>query len=390
MVFVFVSTPVVFDAGFSSATAPRSLSIKVDGTHFVNQNSATIRLLGVGGPGTEYACVQGWGETSTPLTQLTVDRLVQWHVNVMRISLNEDCWLGLNHQPSFGTVTTYRTAIENFVRLLNYDSIYVIVDLHWSAPGTNVATDQMSMPDAHSIVFWKSVAKVFKTNHAVLFDLFNEPFSPSYIWSGAPVVSWWCWRHGGCPAPVINQSGSWTPTTATFITVGMQQLLSAVRSVGATQPVLVGGLNYANDLSGFLTHQLTDLVRPAQIAASFHNYSGEACQHVACWNSTVAPIARKVPIVTGEFGSGKYCVSPPALGETESSFDSTYMSWSDAHGISYVQWGWVLNGTPPACESGENKFANYGLYDNAGTPVAPDGQLLHDHLASLYSHNALL
>ena len=34
------------------------------------------------------------------------------------------------------------------------------------------------MPDDHSVAFWTSVATAFAGNHAVVFDAFNEPYSP--------------------------------------------------------------------------------------------------------------------------------------------------------------------------------------------------------------------
>jgi endoglucanase len=381
-------TPLAASAKSHTATP---LSIRVSGSHLVNGANETIRLIGAGGFGTEYACIQGWGYTSTPLTTATVAALVSWHVNVARITLNEDCWLGVNGAPLYGTSSGYRSAITTFVSDLTRAGVYAIIDLHWSAPGSERPTDQMSMPDSHSLAFWTSVAATFKSNHAVLFDLFNEPFSPSQIWSGAPVVSWSCWRNGGCPVPITNQSQSWTKATPNFTAVGMEQLIKAVRATGARQPLLVGGLSYANDLSGFLANEPTDTLHPPQIVASFHNYQGETCQSASCWNSVIWPIAKIIPVITGEFGEGNYCTYPPALPASHTSFDTSYMTWADAHGVSYLAWGWFVNGTPPACTSSSSGGYSYGLLStDAGAPVAPDGQLLKNHLVTLHKSNSLL
>src|SRR5947207_674401 len=83
------------------------------------------------------------------------------------------------------------------------------------APGPTKATGQQVMPDAdHALAFWTSVASVFKSDPAVLFDLYNEPHD----------VSWSCWRNG-CTSP------GWQ-------TAGMQSLVTAVRSTRATQPII--------------------------------------------------------------------------------------------------------------------------------------------------------
>ena len=39
-----------------------------------------------------------------------------------------------------------------------------------------LAVCQKPMPDESAIRFWTSVARAFKGNNAVIFDLFNEPY----------------------------------------------------------------------------------------------------------------------------------------------------------------------------------------------------------------------
>src|SRR5205085_2253315 len=113
---------------------------------------------------------------------------------------------------------------------------------------------------------------------------------------------------------------------------GMQSLVNAVRSTGATQPVMAGGLDDANDLSGWLTHRPTD---PAnQLVAGFHAYQGEPCADAGCWDAQVLPVAKVVPVVTGELGEGN---DPP---NCSTGFVYSYMTWADTHGIGYLPWSW--------------------------------------------------
>ncbi len=51
-------------------------------------------------------------------------------------------------------------------------------------------------------------------------------------------------------------------------------MLAAVRSAGATQPVMLGGLGYASDLSQWIAHMPADPLQPAQLIASVHSYCG--------------------------------------------------------------------------------------------------------------------
>src|ERR1700733_1659578 len=85
------------------ATKSAPLSISVSGNHLVNGSGQTIRLLGVDRPWTEYACQQGWADSSGSIDSADAAAIAAWDADAVRIPLNEDCWLGINRQPSFGT-----------------------------------------------------------------------------------------------------------------------------------------------------------------------------------------------------------------------------------------------------------------------------------------------
>ena len=355
------------------------LSIKVVGNHFVNGSGQTIRLLGVDRPGTEYACEQGWGfsdgDDDASAAAADAASIAGWDADAVRVPLNEDCWLGINGQPSYRpggdseaqAQAAYQQTLETYVSDLNADGIYAILDLHWSAPGTVVSDAQRSLPDDHSAAFWTSVAATFKDNPAVVFDLFNEPYSPAADGYSAYPVNWSCWLHGGCTVP--DAADGDTPTAGqTYTAVGMQALVNAVRATGASQPILVGGLAYANDLSGWLSNEPSD---PAgQLAASLHAYEGNSCDDVACWDAEVAPVAAKVPVVAGEFDENE-CPSGT------DNWDDTFMDWADQTGVSYLAWGWFVGVTPDCSDGG------YYLLTDAGAPASPNGVAVHTHLLAL-------
>ena len=150
----------------------------------------------------------------------------------------------------------------------------------------------------------------------------------------------------------------------------MQTIVDAIRGAGAHQPIMLGGLSYANDLSGWLSHEPTD--PDGQLAASFHNYEGQACSSPACWDAQVAPVAAQVPVVGGEFDQN---VCAP------STFDVDYMNWADLHGVSYLAWGWWVLSPAEIADAGCSAY--YLISDPSGTPAAPNGVNLHDHLAAL-------
>ncbi|HCO02400.1 MAG TPA: 1,4-beta-glucanase, partial [Actinobacteria bacterium] len=92
---------------------------------------------------------------------------------VVRVPLNEDCWLGINGvDPAYGG-STYRKAITDYVHLPESNGMNVIVEMHLNAPGSQKATSQQKMADAdHAPAFWCSVTARFGTDGAVVFDLY--------------------------------------------------------------------------------------------------------------------------------------------------------------------------------------------------------------------------
>src|SRR5206468_2067885 len=133
-----------------------------------------------------------------------------WKANVVRLPLNETCWLGINGVAPAYSGANYRRAIADYVALLNRAGLVVILDLHWTAD-TGKALGQAPMPNRdHTPEFWRQVAAAYKGNDRVIFDLFNEPFPDSN--SDTP-EAWRCWRDGG------------TCSGMTFQAAGMQELM---------------------------------------------------------------------------------------------------------------------------------------------------------------------
>ncbi len=342
---VLVVAVIAVAVGVWASTAPQpaahaaTLSVRVSGNRLVDSNGAPLRLLGVNRSGAEYACAQGWGIFDGPSDAASIAAIASWHVNAVRVPLNEDCWLGINGvNPSYGGAN-YRSAIGGYVSRLHAAGLIAVLDLHWNAPGSTLATGQQVMADAdHSSAFWSSVSSYFLNDPAVVFDLYNEPHD----------ISWTCWRDG------CTTSGGWQAA-------GFQSLVNAVRSTGATQPVLVGGNGWAGDLSSWLTYRPTD---PAnQLAASVHLYNFSGCVTQSCWSSTIAPVAASVPVVTGEVGEN----------DCAHGFIDSYMAWADSAGVSYLGWTWDTWD----CKSGPALITAYD-----GTPTS-FGIGLRDHLASL-------
>lgn len=138
-------------------------------------------------------CVLGRGIFDGPTDAASIAAMQTWQINTVRVPLNEDCWLGINGVKSVYSGDLYRAALEAYVAQLNAAGLYVILDVHWNAPGGQQADGQRDMLDAsHGYLLWRSIATAFKASPAVLFDLYNEPHSlgPS------AAEQWRCWAQG--------------------------------------------------------------------------------------------------------------------------------------------------------------------------------------------------
>ena len=340
------ATPVPTAAPTPAGTAS---PLHVAGNRLVNALGQAVVLRGVNRSGTESACVLngGWGFSEGPLDQASVNAMKAWRVNVVRMPLNEDCWLGINGVNPLYSGAGYQQAIKGYVNLLNQNGLYAILDLHWNAPGATLATHQQPMADQdHAPAFWSSVAAAFKGNNAAIFELYNEPYPDNQQDS---VAAWTCWRDGG------------TCSGVAYAAAGMQTLVNAVRAAGATNVIALGGVGYSDYLSRWLTYRPTDPQNA--LVAAWHVYNFNACNTQTCWDNTGAPVIAQAPVIVTETGTDT----------CDSVWWNSFLSWLDAHQTSYQAWTWDNWGT--ACS------ALSLITDYAGTPTSY-GVLYRDHLAS--------
>jgi len=340
-----------------SADAPQ---LHVSGNELLDSHGTQVILHGVDRSGTEFMCVQGLGIFHGPSGQASIMAMKRWHINAVRVPLNEACWNGQPYVRRNFAGLNYQRAIENYVKRLNSNGIVAILDLHWTngkytGPASGCASAravcQKPMPDVNAIKFWTSVANSFKGNDSVIFDLFNEPYPE--IASGADETTGWsCWLHGGVACVGIS-----------YPVAGMQSIVNAIRSTGAHNVIMIGGLAWANDLSQWLAHEPVD--PDHNLVASWHSRNFNACSTVACWNSQIAPVIARVPVIVGEIGEN----------DCRDTYLMHLMAWLDSHSTSYLAWAWdVAKGS---CRGGSDLIANYD-----GSPT-PYGTGYKSHLSSI-------
>jgi Cellulase (glycosyl hydrolase family 5) len=329
-----------------------SYAISVSGNQLI-QDGRPIRLIGVDISSSQYYCFGKHPQAfPMPISAASVQAIVSWHVNTVRILVPEACWLGLYDEPASMSVSTYRSQIESIVSLLTDAHLEVVLAFVTETPSSATKRSakgadnlppkpkNLLMPDAaHAPTYWTSLATTFKNNPQVIFDVYGEPEG----------IYWACWENG-CVDGGVQYAG-------------MQQLVNVIRSTGAKQPIMLGGIDFSNDLSEWLSHEPTD--PDHQLIADAHIYPLTKCNNAKCWKATLAPTAAQVPLVTGEFGSSN--CSPD--------FMTKYMKWADRHAVSYIAWGWLAGG----CTTGGSLISSF-----SGAPNSL-GLAFKNHVAELYT-----
>ena len=352
------TTPTVPTVVGVGGTGSAPLAIRVSGTQFVNQNGQVVHLRGVNRPGTEYACVQSLGFTSSDsgtagqslsYADTAVHSLLSWNragattnaINVVRVPLNEDCWLGINGVPAAYSGLNYQAFIEREVSDLTAAGMYTVLDLHWSAPGTFVANAQDVEPNVdHSVAFWLQVATTFASNQAVMFDLFNEPRAWCYTtacqatYSTAVSVGWGCWLNG-CTYTYGPNDYLPARNGYTFQIAGVQQLINVIRTAGARNVILAEGAGWANDLWNWMAYQPTD--PDHNLAAELHTYtsSGQNAFNTYSLNQMISDgrLNTTYPIFLGEYGES-------ICSGTTNGFTQDTINWAESQNIGWTAWGW--------------------------------------------------
>jgi hypothetical protein len=269
-----------------------------------------------------------------------------WNANVVRIALNQDYWLAGSPQQD----PSYPFTVDSAIAWAEMAGMDVILDLHWSDAGVlgscnppPGASCQQLMPDANSVTFWSQVAARYKNDGRVSFELYNEPHD----------VSWDVWQNGG-------------DTGAGWQAVGMQQLYDTVRATGAQNLVLIGGLNWAYDLSGVPAHRIVGY----NIVYATHPYGTPDgfTRPPSDWNRAWGSLTRTDPVVATEFG----VLNDNSCG---TSYQQQVIAYADAHFAGWTAWVWFAGD----CSTG---FITL-ISDWSGTP-SPEGVIVK---AALLGYN---
>jgi endoglucanase len=307
---------------------------------------------GIGRDGLEYSCTGDGHFDSQELAYMGSGTnragIVYWGANTVRLPLSEGFWL-YGQSSSACTATQYRALVKQVVNALTALRLNVILDLQWSDAGGQSLQGggPWAMPDADSVMFWQQVAGIYGSYSNVLFELFNEPH-PS---------SWACWLSACTITDQAYSADCHCLKKLTFDSPGMQALVDAVRNTGATNLVLVAGMDWGFNLSQIGVYPISG----SNVVYDTHPYP-YAEKMPSSWDAAFGTISNTYPVISAE--SGEY--------DCGTSFMSKLLTYFDAHHIGWVAWAWVAQGSPCGYPQ---LIENYH-----GTPVPGMGQLVYTRL----------
>ncbi|HVZ79299.1 MAG TPA: cellulase family glycosylhydrolase [bacterium] len=322
--------------------APDELQVVGNRLRSISQG-CTVRLKGVNTDSLEFTTA-GQGPAGG-ITAVVANAVTQWGSNVIRLPLSQDFWFGCTNSKVGGNPVNgpnYRALVDSIVNYCSSQNAYVILDLHWSGSQTGAtapcgtgwgnATAQRYMPDDNSVTFWSSVASTYANNPAVLFDLFNEPYD--YDGNG-----WNIWQAGG------------TGISYGYHTPGMQALLNTVRATGANNIVVMGGLDYAYDLSNVDSYPMTNVGNGIVYATHIYPFKGSNPWTTNDGDNKITVASSTHPILIGEFGQGNSISGYTPNPDTNGSWDQALMTWADLHGYNATAWDMHYNSCPCLLQS---------------------------------------
>ncbi len=150
--------------------------------------------------------------------------IARWHVNMVRLPLNQDCWLGEDGLPTSASVAGYRAAVRGWVAMLHRPGIVVILDLHWSRARGGAPTGSARWPTTLRRLLALGRPHLQATTASLIFDVFNEPFSR---YDGTARLRPDLGRAGATAAARRRVEEPRAPTAAHVHALGMQALVDA-------------------------------------------------------------------------------------------------------------------------------------------------------------------
>ena len=287
-------------------------AVHVEGNRFVDDAGETVVFRGVSIADPDK--LEAEGQWSPAL----FDELADWGANVVRLPVHPRAWRSRGE-------AGYLELLDEAVAWAEAAGLYVVID--WHSIG-NLRTEVFQHPmyetsKGETARFWRTVSQRYAgTSTVAFYELFNEPTS----WSSTMGRLAWH-EHREL----------------------MEDLIALVRANDPATIPLVGGLDWAYDLSA-VRH---DPVRAEGIAYVTHPYPQKRDQPwEPQWQETWGYVADRYPVFATEFGfmsaDGPGAHIPVISDET---YGRAIMDFFEDRGISWAAWVFDPQWSPQMIQS---------------------------------------
>lgn len=282
--------------------------LQVRGTQIEDATGHVVLLRGAMIP-TSFVYINSWKHGQDPtkaLNTTTFTAMASWRMNTVRINISY--WI-YQVNPSL-----YMSQLDHAVAAAHAAGLYVVLDYHDDAQSGNPAPD--GLMHAETVTFWQIIASHYKTDKMMLFDPMNEP----------QYTNWQTWLNG-------DGAGVF----------GYQQVIAAIRSVGAQQIIVLepghgcGTCSHASWVG-------VDQYVPADpnIIFSLHTYSQVVTGNPQTWDADWGPILGHYPIYYGEWAVLPHADHPVfCKGVNSSNADAitnAFLSYTQSRHANWTAW----------------------------------------------------
>lgn len=313
----------------SGATAdiPR---LTVDGTRLVTAEGRSITLRGVSIVDPKRgSTTPARGQTSSDVVARLTDADAGWYPTVIRVPVQPidigDTEHGVAPTPPAFTqaqleqyLTTY---LDPVIAQCAERNVYAIIDYHrhnegiaWGSRSDETITTSLQ---AEARLFWDTVAPRYAEDSHVLYEVYNEPASPTMEGTTSDPDNRATWR---------------------LFLEFIQPIVETIRTHTDTVTI-VGSPGWSTNPDG----ALIEPVAGDNLAYSYHIYPGHEVSKATAWDGTgpngggVDSVYEEYPLFVTEFGWRNH--DDELLGGTTTAFGEPILQWVSTHPeISWTAW----------------------------------------------------
>lgn len=295
---------------------------------------------------------QGLDPESVPLRNLTQQESSDpnfTHPDLIQIEGLKFIKISINREK-------YKKRIQSAVKAAQSKGLNVLISLQdHNASGSK---EPKLMPGDGSVRAWRELTKIFKNNHRIMFELFNEPGLAGN--NEKFLANWNIWLDGGClykdPSKISTDDGtiisqrttdpkSWCLTKDNKEggkVVGMQSLVNKIRKWGAKNIIIAPGLSAEKTLLGVDNFLLNDPLN--NLAYGIHTPYMSQCDQmdrVILWEDAFGKLSDREAILVTEWAASS---DAPNCKRTDPANSKRFLEYLHSKNIGVVGYAFDMFG----------------------------------------------